>query len=56
MLYLRVSVLPDEERCFATFDSDPLTIPQITTYTVYYAPNTEEGKWTYEWISEQMDG
>jgi ATP-binding cassette subfamily A (ABC1) protein 3 len=30
------------EKCFATFDSDSLNIPQFTPYTIYYAPNTTE--------------
>ena len=38
----RVSLFKAEDKCFVTFESDPLVIPTIGSYDVYYAPNTSQ--------------
>ena len=38
----RLSLFKAEDKCFVTFDSDPLVIPTIGSYNVYYAPNTSQ--------------
>ena len=43
-LFSRFTVFSTSDNCFVTYNSDPLVIPTIQSYTVYYAPNTTEGK------------
>ena len=43
-LFSRFTVFSTSDNCFVTYNSDPLVIQTIQSYTVYYAPNTTEGK------------
>lgn len=41
MFICRLGLFSAEDRCFVTFESDPLIIPNLgTPYNLYYAPNT----------------
>jgi ATP-binding cassette subfamily A (ABC1) protein 3 len=50
----RIGLFTPEDRCFVTFESDPLIIPFMGSYNIYYAPNDTEANALAGYITPKL--